>query len=728
MYGLMPVSDWKPTPVSQLPQDWSQIKRISLDVETKDPDIFGLGCGARRPGCHVVGFGIGFDLGEQGKRCYYLPVRHEDGGNLEFDSVRRYLDDNLKTYRGRIVGAELSYDSDYMMQEGIRFVDDLELYDVATTDSLIDEYAEGGFTLDHVAKRYGYAGKDEQMFKAAASFYGAKGENLKSLLYRLHSKYVGAYAERDVELPFLIDDAQTPIVAAQELGRAVQVEAQVLPVTVLMRRHGIRVNMEALDRVEKWAFNGQLARLAQFTHLTGISITMDDARSPMAMQSIITRLGLPPLPITRRWNKKKKCYEEGQPEMKAEVLKAYRDVRVDLIADARKLDKIITTYGPSIRKYQVNGKVHGTLKTTRGTREGAEGDDDDQSGTVSRRMAHVHPNLGNQPNPTRDEDDALRVEMGTLWRSIFEPDDPESEDWGLADFSQQEPRWIVHDAEGQRLRGARQMAEAFRNDPRTDNHKAISELTKLPRGPAKITFLARCYGAGMAKIAMQMEDKLRELDKLIKAGDPKTIAMCGPDWPLLPDGWTPTHEDVYKPGDWVPPHKCVGDLYDRPDPICAAIIKRFDDYAPYVKELSRMMAKVAKERGYIKLIDGGRARLERDAGGNLKDEHKGLNRRAQGNGAVQLKLALIALRRAGLLPNMTVHDDVSKSVPKGERGTRMLLAIKEICEGVVPYVEPSKYDSHPGPYKSRIPWLVKVKRGASYGTADSAKEIMVAAA
>lgn len=734
--GTMPASDWRPTPVSELPQDWSEIPRVSIDVETKDPDLHDLGCGAYRDGCHVAGFGISFDLGEGKYRSHYLPVRHEGGGNLDLGEVRRYLAGNFRSYRGRVVGADLAYDAAFMRREGITFRDDFRddfaLDDVGGQEALIDEHIRDGYGLDDMLKRRGLPMKDESLLKMAGAYYTRK--NIKRVIYQLHAKFVGAYGEWDAESCLHIDDDQQKTVARLGLERACRLEAEVLWTTVLMREAGIRVDVDALERVERWAHDTQSAFLAQFRHATGIEADMGDLRSPGAMEQIVARLGLPPLPTKRKYNKRTKEWEDGQAEIAAETLKAYRDPRMDLLIEAKKVDKIVTTYGPSIRRYMVrraDGRyyIHGTLKNIRGPRSGDdEGDEGKESGTVSRRFAHVHPNLGNQPNPTKDEDDALRVMMGTLWRGIFIPDDPAEEDWGLADVSQQEPRFIVHFAEGvkdkygNRLKGAREMGDAFRRDKRTDNHKMISQFTRLPRGPAKICFLARCYGAGMRKIALQLEDKIREINKIFLA-DPTSDKVPN-GWTALPDGWSPIITATYGERDWKPPGKCAGDRYETADPVTARIIKQFDDYVPYVKQLARIAQDQALKNGGIRLIDGSMAHLERNQfTGEYEEAHKALNKLAQCNGALQLKLFLIASRKAGYLMRMTVHDDASRPVPKGAEGTRQLLEIRDIFENVIPYVSPDRYADHPGPYKSRIPFLVKVKRGSSYGTADGAQEV-----
>lgn len=717
----MPVSNWTPPAISDLPQSWSSIPRISLDVETKDPDLYELGCGARRPGCHVVGFCLGFDFGTgpANYRTYYLPIRHEDGGNLPVDQVLRYMRGNLPTYKGRITGAELSYDTDYCLQEGIDLDMQHSWHDVATDASLIWEYHKG-YGLDAMAVRHKLPPKDERTLRAAASFYGA--DNPKSILYRLHSKYVGPYGEHDALLPLLIDDIQRPVLRDMNLTNASDLEAAVLPVTVAMRRWGIRIDQDALARVEQWTNTKQAAYIAQFKHASGLDVSLDNLRSPFDLNQIIVDLGLPALPMTRRLNKVTQQYEDGQPSTEAKTLKSYRDPRLSLLVEAKKLDKIKTTYIPSIHEYMVNGRIYGTLKSVRGNRDGAtDTDDEDSAGTVSRRFSHVHPNLGNQPNPTRDEDDALRVEMGTRWRSIFVPD--EGAQWGLADFSQQEPRWIVNDAALFGFDGAREMMLRYHNDPRTGFHKETAKITALPGGPAKICGLAKAYGAGKARTALQLEDKMLELNADYKSGKLPTPE----GWMWLPPGWRANVQAYYTPEDrWIPPNKCVGDPYWQAAPECVAIIDRMDERAPFIKQWARKASKTAEQLGRILLIDGGQAHFEyNESEGKYKDSHKAGNRRAQGNGAIQVKLFMVAVHREKLTPQMCVHDDLSRSVS----GAREMKIYKEIGENVVEFVgqlngrTPEKYveDFHRNParYKSVVPWLVKVKLGYSYGTADS---------
>ena len=76
-----PEITWKPTPVSQLPA-WTDAKRICVDVECRDDNLYALGPGVRRGG-YVCGVAFAIEDGP----AHYLPIRHEGGGNLSSDHV-----------------------------------------------------------------------------------------------------------------------------------------------------------------------------------------------------------------------------------------------------------------------------------------------------------------------------------------------------------------------------------------------------------------------------------------------------------------------------------------------------------------------------------------------------------------------------------------------------------------------------------------------------------------
>jgi DNA polymerase I-like protein with 3'-5' exonuclease and polymerase domains len=95
--------------------------------------------------------------------------------------------------------------------------------------------------------------------------------------------------------------------------------------------------------------------------------------------------------------------------------------------------------------------------------------------------------------PSRDP------ELGPLIRSVFLPEDGEL--WCTVDCSQQEFRFVVHEAAIRNLPGVQAALDRYRNDPNTDFHKWASEITGIPRDDAKGVNFAKIYGAGVRKFA-----------------------------------------------------------------------------------------------------------------------------------------------------------------------------------------------------------------------------------
>src|SRR5690242_18401531 len=112
----IPKVDWTPPDISKLPS-WADAKRISIDVETKDPDLRTLGPGNFRRGCHSVGIAFSIEDGPS----HYIPFRHEGGDNCDLDHALNYFREQAKVFRGTLVGCNLGYDLGFMDKDGIEF-------------------------------------------------------------------------------------------------------------------------------------------------------------------------------------------------------------------------------------------------------------------------------------------------------------------------------------------------------------------------------------------------------------------------------------------------------------------------------------------------------------------------------------------------------------------------------------------------------------------------------
>ncbi len=619
---FVPSSDWKLPVLSKLPS-WKGAKRVAIDVETCDPSIGkNLGVGVRRDGFIA---GISFAI-EDGPAAY-LPVRHQNGTNLDSRKVFAYLRRQAKAFKGKgtvIGGANLPYDLDYLSEEGVEFQPEF-FRDVQVAEPLLDEL-QHRYALEIVAERYGLPGKDETLLRKACEAWGFKKP--KSDLWRLPPEHVGAYAERDVRLPLQLLRKQERRIDDEGLWPIYDLESRLLPVLVRMRRRGVRISHDQLDRVETWSLGQEAEALAEVHRQTGIRVAVGDVWKAAVLAPVLDAIGVQ-CPLTPSTQK---------PSVTVELLDALDHPVAGLLKRARKVNKVRTTFVESVRAHETNGRIHCTLKQLRGADH-----DDKEGGGRFGRLSCTEPNL--QQQPARDP------EIGPMWRAVYIPEDGEL--WAVLDYSQQEPRWLTHYAYLSKCRGAAEAARRYRNDPNTDNHAMMAELCHIPRKDAKEIFLGKCYGMGGAKMCKKLG---------------------------LETAWMT--------------HRKTGRDIEIAGPEGQALIRQFDQRAPYVKELALRCQKKAEQAGFIYTVLGRRCRFPKAPGGDGYDwTHKALNRLVQGSSADQTKAAMVAADAEGVPLLLQVHDELDLSVPCVEETTKLA----EIMRDVVPCEVPHRIDVETGP-------------------------------
>ena len=629
-----PRSNWEAPKVSELPA-WPTRGRVCVDIETRDPQLKQLGLGVRRDG-YMIGVAFAIDGGPSA----YLPIRHANGRNLEPVHVLSYLRDQAKDFKGEIVGANLPYDLDYLAEEDVIFRQAM-FRDVQVAEPLLDEL-QFSYGLDAILKRRGIEGKDETLLKAAAEAWGV---NPKSGMWELPPEFVGAYAERDVTGPLELLRQQEAELDAQGLRSVWDLESRLLPVLLKMRRRGVRVDFDKLDEVETWALEREVSALRRITHKTGINLDTSDTTKTSSMVPVLQDIGLK-IPTT----------DKGNHSVKNDWLKSLpqHDV-IDAIIEARKFNKLRGTFVQSIRTHAVGDRIHCTFRQMIGEDEsGGEG------GARYGRLSCKDPNL--QQQPARDR------EIGPIWRQIYVPD--EGAEWACLDFSQQEPRWLVHFAELMRLPKAKMMAEKYRTDPTADNHDMMATLInprwptldpkqkKRERDAAKVIFLGLCYGMGPGKLAKSLGLPTAMRSFTNKQG--KVIEYLG-----------------------------AGDE-------AQALLDKFRLGVPFVKKLMKLAEGKAWDRGWIKTVEGRKCRFPkvfRHGKWEYDWTHKAGNRLIQGSAGGQMKTAMVDADDAGIRLQLQVHDEVDFSF--WDRSAPLECA--EIMRNAVPCNVPHKVDIETGP-------------------------------
>jgi DNA polymerase I-like protein with 3'-5' exonuclease and polymerase domains len=620
-----PVSTWELPDLSTLPS-WAGEKKICIDVETRDTHLRKLGVGVRRGG-YMTGISFAIKHGPK----FYLPMRHEAGDNLDPEQVLAYIRHNAAIFTGDIVGANLSYDLDYLWAAGIHFPQVRYYRDIQIAEPLIDEL-QLSYSLDNIAKRYGLEGKREDVLREAADAFGV---DPKSGMWQLAARYVGEYAESDADQPLHVIRRQEELIEDNDLWDIYNLESEVLPVLVKMRQRGVRIDQYKLADVEAWALREETQALAIVKRETFVDIGVGNVWKAEALAPALKHIGV-------KLNKTTK----GQFNIDKDVLASVDHPVAKSLAWARKVNKLRTTFAASIRTHmiQATGRVHCTFNQIARETESGE-----QKGARYGRLSATHPNL--QQQPSRDE-------FAAMWRSIYLPE--EGALWACNDFSQQEPRWTTHYAATMDLEGARVAAKAYRDDPTLDNHQFMADVTGLDRKIAKALYLGLCYGEGGAKLSDDL-------------GLPTRWALSARYGSALQ--YFETHEEGLKKRD------ITGDglLWRVAGVEGQSVIDEFNQRAPFIRLLATKAEETVKRLGQVRTVGGRLLHFDRRENGSYWSTHKALNRVIQGSSADQTKRALINVDKAGHHVMLQVHDELDNSVADVAEGE----AISKIMEEAI---------------------------------------------
>ena len=465
-----PESNWIP------PKDFPNlngIKLLGLDCETKDPNLMSYGPGAIRKDGYVVGVSIATD-----DKAWYFPIRQEGGGNLDTEKVVNWLKD-LSNRNRPFVGANLLYDLEWLKGDlGIEF--NGPFYDIQIAEPLLNEDKAGGYSLDNLARTYLKESKEEGILTAAAKAYGIdpKGE-----LWKLHSKFVGPYAEIDAQLPIHIFRQQSIRLHQDDLWDLFILESDLIPLILDMRFLGVRVDIERAYDLSKDMISQESSLLST---IHKIAKTEFNPWSSKSIAAVFDELDID-YPRT----------EKGNPSITRIWLDNHKNPLCNALVEYRTVSKIRRDFVQGvILEQNIDGRIHAQFHQLR----------KDMYGTRSGRFSSSHPNLQQIP--------ARNIHYGPMIRSLFLPD--EHLKWGKFDYNQQEPRLMVHYAELCGFHGAQEAGDKYRYALDADFHQIIADMTGLPRREAKIINLGLSYGMGKLKLASELQCSFSKAEETLE--------------------------------------------------------------------------------------------------------------------------------------------------------------------------------------------------------------------
>ena len=588
-------------------KDLSGYSEIAIDLETRDEGInLKIGAGWATGHGEVIGFAVAVE-GWQG----YFPFGHFGGGNMIPEQVKSYMKE-VCGLPGTKIFHNAQYDVGWLKRMGIEIKG--TIVDTMIAAALIDEnrlsYSLNALSYDYLGEL-----KAETDLTEAAR---AHGVDPKAEMWKLPAEHVGFYAEQDARLTLLLWQRFKSEIRTQSLETIWQLEMDLLPILINMRFKGIRVNQERALELKKSFEELETQSLKEIKKLTGKEIDIWAARQ---IAGAYDKLGID-YPRTEKTQ---------EPSFTQNWLANSKHKLSKLIVEARAMNKFHNTFIDSILKYTHNGRIHGEINQLRG----------DNGGTVSGRLSMSNPNL--QQLPARNKEFAKKI------RGLFMPD--EDHKWGSFDYSQQEPRMVVHYASTIGFDGAEELVEAYCNAD-TDFHQTVADLANIERSQAKTIGLGMMYGMGKQKLANQLGLSKEEAEE---------------------------------------------------------IIAKFNRKVPFVKQLSDKCMKTADAKGVIRTKLGRKCRFDkwepRDWGihkledyenaaakfgrDNIKRAmtYKALNRLIQGSSADQTKKAIIECDKAGYTPLLQIHDELCFNVQEKD-----IEPIKQIMENCVEFKVPSKVD------------------------------------
>ena len=590
--------------------DLRQADVIAIDLETCDPNLKTMGSGAVVGRGKVVGIAVAVD-GYAG----YFPFDHEGGGNLEKNKVIQWFTDICKSEAIKVFHNAM-YDVCWIRSMGIKI--NGQIVDTMIAASLVNEN-RFRFDLNSLGWDYCGQGKNESELNEAAKEWGV---DPKADMWKLPAMYVGNYAERDAELTLNLWKVMQKELSDQDLGSIFELETDLFPCLVDMKFLGVKVDVSKAHELKRQLTLQEEMLLHKIKKDTGIDTQIWAARS---IAKVFDKLNLP----------FERTAKTQAPSFTKNFLSTHEHPLVKMIAEAREVNKAHTTFIDTIIKHEYRGRIHADINQIRS----------DTGGTVTGRFSYSNPNL--QQIPARNKD------LGPLIRSLFIPES--GCEWGCFDYSQQEPRLVVHYASLDQDASVFNVKDAY-NEGDADFHTIVAQMADIPRDQAKTINLGLFYGMGKAKLQAELgvsKEKAEELFSIY-------------------------HERV-----------------------------------PFVKSLTRSVSNRAQQRGQIRTLLGRLCRFHlwepntfgmhkalpfdqavQEHGPGIKRAYtyKALNKLIQGSAADMTKKSMLELYKEGIVAHIQIHDELDISVKDDTQAKKIV----EIMESAVDLEIPNRVDYEKG--------------------------------
>jgi DNA polymerase I-like protein with 3'-5' exonuclease and polymerase domains len=612
--------------------DLENINTVAIDIETYDPNLKTKGLGAIRRDGFICGVAIATD-----KDTVYFPINHADTDkeDLDIDNFWKILNERiLQNENITKVFHNAMYDVCWIRAITGKMIKG-RIVDTMIAASVLNEN-EMRYSLDSLSKKYLKDSKYKfDLQQKTLEWSGGMVKDPMSNMHKLPASVVKEYAKQDVALTLklwnLFNKELDKVLHTKEDGeqktcrKIFELETKLFPCLVDMKFKGVKIDVQKAihfgKRLEKRRDN--LINIIKKRTTVDLQIWAAASIKKLLNQQKITDY--------------KKTPKSGMPQLPKDFLTKHSNRFLRMIAKARECDKAKNTFVDGLLGFVHKGRIHADINQIRS----------DQGGTVTGRFSMSNPNLQQIP---------AKGFIGKKMREMFLPE--ENCVWGSFDYSQQEPRIVVHYAIKLGEPGTDSLEEEF-NKKNADFHQIVADMANISRSQAKTINLGLFYGMGKMKLQKELgldKEKAKELfaDYHKKVPFVKLLS-----------------QDLIE---FAQENKLLFTLHDR---FC-----RFDRYEETNRKWNPKLGKfdevpLLTRKEALKEFERKFRKADKKCQGRdlTKKEweyftnyyvpaftYKALNRLIQGSAADMTKKAMVDLYEKGILPHIQIHDELCISI------------------------------------------------------------------
>ena len=639
--------------------DLKDINTVAVDIETYDPNLKTKGLGAIRGDGFICGIAVA-----TGKETAYFPLRHSDIfiDYKRDEKIWSALNDRIfQNENITKVFHNAMYDVCW-----IRAVTGMtmkgRIVDTMIAASVIDEN-RFKYSLDSLSKDY----LNEEKYKydlqqKTLEWSGGTVKDPMTNMHKLPASIVKEYAKQDVNLTYklwnIFDKKIDEVLYIKEDGeqktcrQIFELETKLFLCLVDMKFKGVRIDVAKAIEFGRHLKKRREQILKAIESLTTIRV---DIWAAASIKKLLDHLHIKDYKVTPK---------SKMPQLPKDYLKKHSNKCLRMIAKAREYDKAANTFVDGLLDYVHEGRIHADINQIRS----------DTGGTVTGRFSMSNPNLQQIP---------AKGFIGQKMRELFIPE--EGCKWASFDYSQQEPRIVVHYAIKLGLPGTETLQEEFDKDD-ADFHQIVADMANISRKQAKTINLGLFYGMGKIKLQRELGLDQRQAKELFNEYHGRVPFVRQLSQELI--AFAKENRLLFTLYDRF----CRFDKWETTNKEWNPETNRFNEVPLYTKEQ-------AKEAFKAEMLEKFK---ENKIDPNYMDyfdryytpafTYKALNRLIQGSAADMTKKAMVDLHEKGIIPHIQIHDELCFSITDHESKL-----IKDIMEQTIPLEVKNKVDFESGP-------------------------------